>query len=1840
MGDKDRIPKHLARERAQSRTGRKAHARPSSAVREDVGAYQRVLEDLGEVLIRADADGTIVEVSPSPLAYGYTAEDLIGKPAPRFYGGSEQRAALLAALAEHGEVTDYEVRLRARDGRTVVASANVRLLRRPDGTVVGAEALLRDITARKRAEEELRKAHDELEARVAERTAELLRANERLGQEIEERRRAEQAARESESKWRSLVENAPALIMTLDRDGTIQFANHGVTGAPLEEAIGSSIFRYAPPQYHDDMREVFARVFETGEIGGDFDVPWPEADGSTSWHSARVGPLRQNGEVVALTIIATEVTERNQAENALRESEERFHRLADASFEGVAVHDKGRILEASEQYASMFGYALSDVIGRHALEFTAPEWRALLAQQLESGFEGPFEAVGLRRDGTTFWGEVRAKAIPYRGRTVSVTAIRDIAERKEAEEALRESERRFRDVLSVSRDLTYRLNLQIGSFDYVSPSVLRLTGFTVKEFVALGWKGVAKRFTPDTRPHLQGIGDGQPNLSIEAEETPEVEYRWRVKNGEYRWFRDNRAPIRDEQGRPVAVVGTTSDVTERKRAEEALRESEERLREVLDASRDVIFRRSLRTDEFEYVSPAAFEVTGFTAEQHVAMGRKGADKRIHPDDLPVLDAHTERLLSSAGEEDTIPPVDYRWRHKDGEYRWMSSNRVLVRDSDGEPVAIVGTVRDITQRKRVEQALRDGEERLRTVVTNAPVILFATDSDGAFTLCDGKGLQGLGMAPGEHVGQSVFDVYRDVPVIVDHARRALAGESSTALVDLGELTFEVHCTPVRDHQGRITGGIGVAIDITERKRAEEALRQSEERFRLLYEEAPIGYQSLDEEGRVLTVNKTWLALLGYASDEVIGRPFGEFLVPSQQGLYQERFSRFRAAGEVHDVEFEMVRKDGSRFLGLFDGVIGRDDRGAFRQTHCTMHDVTERRRAEQALRESEERLRTVVANAPLFLFATDRDGVVMLSEGKGLESIGRGQGDAVGQSAFDRYGDIPEVVGNMRRALAGESFTAVVELRGATLEIHHVPIRDNQGQVTGMIGVATDITERKRAEQALRDSEERLRQVLEVSLEPIYRLDLRTGTYDYVSPSICRVLGFTPKELVAMGFQGVARRVHPKDRQRVRLSLGSLRDHTAQRGGEPREYRCRHKNGEYRWLSDSRALIRDRDGRPVAIVGTVSDITERKRAEEALRSREKEVRVIAENVPALFSYVDAQARYRFVNKRYGEWFGLAPTEIIGKHYGDIVGREAYALIKHRVHRVLSGERVSYEEALPYKYGGKRWVTADYVPDSDDRGTVRGFFALVVDITERKRAEEALRESEERLRLLAENARDIIYRYRLSPTRGFEYVSPAATTISGYTPEEHYANPNLTFSMIHPRDREALRQVIDEGATAPIVLRWIRKDGASVWTEQRLVPIYDDAGNRVALEGIARDVTERHLAEEALRESEERYRRLVQDSVDGIVVVEGEEIAFVNPTLVRMMGCRRDKEMVGHPFTDFVSREHRRLMAERGRARERGEDVPDRYEFKAMRKDGSEFDAELSVGMITYHGRPARQGIIREVTERKRAEEELEQHRHHLAALVEERTAEVTALNTELEAFVHSVSHDLRAPLRSIDGFSRALLEDLGERLDEAALDSVRRVRGATQRMKQLMEDLLALSHVTKTEIRDEAVDLSDLAKTIAGELLDDEPERKVTFEIADGLTARGDPSLLQMALENLLDNAWKFTSRHETGHIEFGSAKIGRELAYFVRDDGVGFDMAGRERLFVPFQRLHAESDFPGSGIGLPTVQRVVHRHGGRVWAEGSPEGGATFYFTLAGRKGRRRQQPRPKGRPRRSPGQT
>ena len=459
-------------------------------------------------------------------------------------------------------------------------------------------------------------------------------------------------------------------------------------------------------------------------------------------------------------------------------------------------------------------------------------------------------------------------------------------------------------------------------------------------------------------------------------------------------------------------------------------------------------------------------------------------------------------------------------------------------------------------------------------------------------------------------------------------------------------------------------------------------------------------------------------------------------------------------------------------------------------------------------------------------------------------------------------------------------------------------------------------------------------------------------------------------------------------------------------------------------------------------------------------------------------------------------------------------------------------------------------------------------------------------------------------------------------------------------------DARRVLLDQGHWQGELTRR-RADGVEVVISVLWVLRRDDRGRPLAVLEVSNDVTDRKRAEEALRQSHQELERRVQERTAELSRVNRELEAEIAERRRAEAAVSQERQRLHDllerlpvyvilltpdyhvPFANRFFRErfgesHGRRCFEYLFGRTEPCETCETYqalqthaphEWEWIGPDGRNYQI-FDYPFTDTDGSPRIMEMGIDVTEQKRLEKALRELNEELEQRVAARTAELATANRELEAFAYSVSHDLRAPLRAIDGFSQALLEDYGSRLDAEGRSHLQRSRAASQRMGRLIDGLLSLSRTTRTEMRPTAVDLTALAHATAGELQKSEPARAVEFAIAPRLRVNADANLLRILLQNLLGNAWKFTHKHARARIEVGAQEHDGKTAYFVRDDGAGFDMAYADKLFGAFQRLHDQTEFEGTGIGLATVQRIVHRHGGRVWAEGEVEKGATFYFTL------------------------
>jgi len=766
-----------------------------------------------------------------------------------------------------------------------------------------------------------------------------------------------------------------------------------------------------------------------------------------------------------------------------------------------------------------------------------------------------------------------------------------------------------------------------------------------------------------------------------------------------------------------------------------------------------------------------------------------------------------------------------------------------------------------------------------------------------------------------------------------------------------------------------------------------------------------------------------------------------------------------------------------------------------------------------------------------------------------------------------------------------------------------------------IGTYMDISARKQAEERARQSEGWLNAMFEhagigISLRPAHD---RSLPWVAVNDKFCQMTGFSRAELLRMSTEQIT----PSDGQEE-----ALRDNRRLLSGEiasyTREKRLLCKGGGQVWVALSVALLPDSGGRPQQIMSTYQDISARRMAEEMLRRSEQRFRAIFDHAGIGITLSPANGREHHwldVNDKFCEMTGFSRDEALDRGTVDITAPERTEGAFRDRKRLLSGEVRSYsvEKRIRRKDGSWIWVAVSVAALPGDSGEAGMVIATYQDIN-------AQRLTEERLRAIIAAEPECVA--IVSPEGMLVDMNPAGLRmLEAGSLAEMRDRPFL--KQVAPRFRRAfvrLQRRILAGESGMLEFEAEGLAGNRRWLEIHGAPLHDASGAITALLGIARDVTERRTAREALA-AERNLLRTVIDSMPDRIRVKDRGLRYVLANkawfAARAPGADDVTGLSNHVV--LPKGEAERAEAEDRAVLETGNPSQPREIFDA----GTEGPRWYITAKTPLRGAAGEIiGVIlisRDVTDLKLRSLEVEKLNAVLEARVAERTLQLTTANEELEAFASSVSHDLRAPLRQIDGFASALYEDYAVRLDATGCDYLSRIRAAVSRMGMLIEDLLRLSRVTRAELRLSRVDLSGMAAAIAADMQRENPPREVDFRIRGGLHAEADPGLLRAALANLLGNAWKFTGRQHKAVIEFGVGMHRGVEAYYVRDNGAGFDMTRADRLFGTFQRLHTDKEFPGTGIGLAIVRRVVRRHGGEVWAESADGQGATFYFTLGHR---------------------
>jgi len=642
----------------------------------------------------------------------------------------------------------------------------------------------------------------------------------------------------------------------------------------------------------------------------------------------------------------------------------------------------------------------------------------------------------------------------------------------------------------------------------------------------------------------------------------------------------------------------------------------------------------------------------------------------------------------------------------------------------------------------------------------------------------------------------------------------------------------------------------------------------------------------------------------------------------------------------------------------------------------------------------------------------------------------------------------------------------------------------------------------------------------------------------------------------------------------------------------------------------------------ALIGAIGlDITQRMKYRDELKKSEQKFRKLYNNTSTGIAFVSLDALIGELNMAFGSMLGLGAEEMRGKPMWNFIhlSREAKWLREQMHQRAIDHHRMEMQFVHRDQQGIYGLMEINLIRDK--RHLPSYYIIQVIDITERKIAQLRNQESNRQLQTLIGNLPGMAYRCLNREDWYMIFMSQGCQRITGYTPESFIDNKHISYGdIIHPDDKErvwaGVQQAVEGGSPFEMEYRILALSGEIRWVWERGQSVGPDKQGRDLLEGFIMDVTARTMAQQALRESEERYKNLFETTGTATIVYDDKKvIRMCNRKFEELYGLPRSKIIDRMRWTAFVHPDDLTRMEEYHRLRGMGSDKPPvEYDFKFV--DAREQIRTVHHVVKFLEGSRRRIASFADVTPLKEAEEHLANWNRELEKKVSQRTAQLEETNKELESFSYSVSHDLKAPLRAIEGFSKILMREYTEVLDDAGKRYLDMTRQNASKMNQLISDLLSFSRLGRKALQIKRIDLNALVYDVYREQKQMLHERPCRFDCHDLPTVMADRAMMKIVFSNLLSNALKFSHPDRMPEVAVGSYQQDGHTIFFVRDNGVGFDMKYSGKLFDAFQRLHREERYSGSGIGLSLVQRVIHKHGGRIWAESRIGEQTTFYFYL------------------------
>jgi PAS domain S-box-containing protein len=1674
---------------------------------------------------------------------------------------------------------------------------------------------------------------DNSDRKVAE--LKLIDFNEDLESKIQERTKQ---IRKSEEDWRVLVEEAPDIIFTVERNLQISYINKVPQGMLPDEAIGKDVLNYIDPSYHETVKNSIEKVFQTGESEY-YEISARGPNDTKSWYSTRLGAIKQNKKVVSVMLITRDISERKRIEQTLKESEEKFRSIAEGSLMGITTVQNNHIQYVNQQAADTIGYSVSEMLNwdfKKILKNIHPDDLGLVMENMKKVLTNSPDALNqleyriINKSGEIVWVVNYGSQIQYEGKSAQLITSLDITEKKLAEEKLSDSEEKFRTITEQS--LMGIAILQDDRFIYVNKQIADIFEYTTDEMKNWGKLEYAKLIHPDDRQMaLEQARLKQLGLSGAI-----IHYQFRgiTKNGSVKYLEIYSNGFNYRGG--IADLINIIDITEKKEAEQKLKDSEEGYRTLIENVSGVIFEIDL-DGKISYSSPQSFTMLGYEPDELI---NQNAFRFIHPDDLEEVLFRQNKAVNTGD----VGLVEFRLQHKEGYYLSVSSRGQLIERDNKKK--IVGLFSDISERKAIEKKVQQVRDKAEMYLNLVNVIIVALDRDGNISMINQKGNEILEWNNRELIGKNWFDnclPSQDRERVKDYFKKLVNGEidvipfyENPVITKNGIEKLVAWSTILfSDSEGRVNGVLSSGEDITERKKAEEKIGYQAK----LVEEVSDAIISTDLEFKVVTWNKAAELIYGWKTEEVVGKNLTE-IIPIEYPYDKEEdvinllFESGSWKGEVIQYNKKGFPINIYASVSLIKNVVG-EPAGAV----AINRDITERKKAQKKIQESENQLMELIEAVPVGISISTPEGKVIECNSNSYQVLGYdSKEDFLKTPATDFYNnpeDRDKLIELLEKGLVKDFETQFKRKDGTIFWGSLTSIAHEKGEQTTFINSFQDITARKLAEIKIEQSEAELSAIYNYTPISILLVD-NERRIRKINKSALKFTDLQEEEVFGIhGGEALRCLYSIEDSQGCGFSeycnecvirntvLDTFKTHKPHINVEATLFLLPGNEADSAHLLFSTVPLKV-EGEERVLVSFI-EITERIKTEQQLRESEEKYRnlsnqykMLLESITDAVYALNTDWEYILVNKNAEKFVNMPIENLLGHKIFDVFPGIEYTPFFKTYENVMNMRNATrVVESFSHVDGRERYYDVSIYPIEE------GILCFAKDVTDDKNIEKRLKESElklkeseERYKYLA-NELEVILDH-IPGIVVYKDTENNILRVNKFMADAHHLQKEdmegkNSFQFYPKEEAQAYWEddrivVNSKQPKLDIIEPWETSEGRR-WVNTSKIPYIDEDGSVNGIIAVAFDVTDRIKAEQQLKESEEKFRTIAEQSSIGVIIQQDGYITFANTAV---------SDIVEYPIEEFnnqaieniykmVYKEDLPLMIDKFKlSQTEGFELDNQYELRLLSKSGEIKWVSIFTKPIIYLGRNAILSTIIDVTDKKKVEEELK---------------DVNRLKSEL---LSRTSHELKTPLVSIKGYADLLLSQHYEALDFYTISILHEIKQGCTRLESLIKDLIEASKLESGEImlKKSEEDLAFLIRFCIRDLqgLLETRNHNLILEIQEDMITLLEKERIYDVIINLLSNAIKYTP--SGGTIKIQSEKNNGSYVISIVDDGIGLATDEMSKIFQKFGKIERYGKgldviSEGTGLGLYISKNIIELHDGEIWAESKGKSkGSTFSFSL------------------------